>query len=772
MKGYMLKISLRSFLALFISITSSFAFGQVSSIDFSYKEWSASPAPDINQLFRKASVLMLENNLVEAEPIVDELLISVGNNPQVQYLKGFLTLYYRKNHSASIPHFLIAASNVKRNSDLLSIESGVTLDVYYHLAEAYHYLGNYNEAESYYRKFIENSINNSVNKDLAKVHLEQCGIARKLISTPLDVDINLLPETVNTAAPDYAPIISASGGELYYTSRRNWPYVDLHDYISPIDSTFPEDVYHVFKDLGKDIWRTNENLKLNTPFYNEASISLSSNGGNLYVYSDSIGFGNIFESSYPKTDFKEITHVPQSLINSKKWETHFVLSEDSSMIVFSSFRKKGKGGRDLWMLYKNDDGNWSKPVNAGEVINTSEDEDSPFLSLDGKKLYYSTNGPESMGGFDIMVSTRISDREWSKGVNLGYPINNTGDDIFFSTTADGKEAYYSSFRANGKGDMDIYSIGLRTNEFEANVVTLHGGVINVTTDAEDLELEVRLMNTTKMEPVEIIVKRNEYFQVLEDCQEYELTYTNKLSGKMIYSEKISTKCDVKAEHLKRFYNNGQYWIDGIVADRLTGELINNPVIELVNRSFDELLTLLPSVEIGNFTSNKLYQFKPGDNLTVELKISAEGYQDEYFTVDTTLTDIGKINLQCGLSKEAEENFEQILASYIVYYDFDKSNIRNSEKEILEKVIQLMNENPKLKLNLSSHTDSRGSNEYNQRLSERRANSIMNYIKERITNPDRITSKGMGELNPVISCEAGCSNVEHQKNRRTIFELER
>src|SRR5690606_15386494 len=117
------------------------------------------------------------------------------------------------------------------------------------------------------------------------------------------------------------------------------------------------------------------------------------------------------------------------------------------------------------------DGSWSKAYNLGSPINTEFDEDAPFLGADSKTMYFSSNGPKSMGGFDIFVSQMEEAEQWSDPENMGYPLNSFDDDIFYTTTADGLTGFYSSDKLDGQGDKDIYLVESE-NSYVKNVAIL------------------------------------------------------------------------------------------------------------------------------------------------------------------------------------------------------------------------------------------------------------------------------------------------------------
>src|SRR5690554_7668055 len=110
------------------------------------------------------------------------------------------------------------------------------------------------------------------------------------------------------------------------------------------------------------------------------------------------------------------------------------------------------------MIEKSADGNWSEPVNLGPTINTPHDEDAPFIAVDNKTMYFAHNSPKSMGGFDIFTTHILENGEWSEPVNLGYPLNSTSDEIYYTTTVDGLTGYLTSYRDGGYGDKDIYEV--------------------------------------------------------------------------------------------------------------------------------------------------------------------------------------------------------------------------------------------------------------------------------------------------------------------------
>ena len=194
-------------------------------------------------------------------------------------------------------------------------------------------------------------------------------------------------------------------------------------------------------------------------------MSVSADGQFLYFYKDdNQGNGDLYISERDDINYGS----PRKLdaVNSDAWETHVTTSIDGNTMYFVSDRDGGYGGRDIYRLVKLPNGEWSQAFNIGPPINTPFDEDSPFLHPDGKTFYFSSNGEESMGGFDIFHSELNTEGKWTIPINMGYPLNTVEDDLYFTTNADGKNGYYASSHEGGYGEKDIYKVLLEDKESE------------------------------------------------------------------------------------------------------------------------------------------------------------------------------------------------------------------------------------------------------------------------------------------------------------------
>ncbi|MGB4665343.1 MAG: OmpA family protein, partial [Bacteroidales bacterium] len=248
----------------------------------------------------------------------------------------------------------------------------------------------------------------------------------------------------------YAPVISADEAMLIFTSRRPTNIGGLRD---PMTGKFFEDIYIAYLEEWGNWLLTQPGAPLNGQ-YHDAAIGLSPDGQTLYLYKGDNG-GDIYVS-YLKGRNWTIPEALPSPINTKYHESSASLGPDGRTLYFVSDRPGGIGGRDIWFSRKDNSGYWSSPINLSD-INTPYDEEGVFIHPDGKTLYFSSKGHNTMGGYDIF-RTVYDGKKWSKPVNLGYPINTPDDDLYFVLSASGVHAYISSSRKGTLGDQDIFMI--------------------------------------------------------------------------------------------------------------------------------------------------------------------------------------------------------------------------------------------------------------------------------------------------------------------------
>ena len=272
---------------------------------------------------------------------------------------------------------------------------------------------------------------------VVKLQIRACHNAKDMMDIPLYIRLNNLGETINESRSEVNPVVSADEKTIVFT--RELPFYEGLFYSKKVDG------------LWSPPLQIQEELLIDDGY----STSLSRDGKELYIYRNDGYDGNIYFSEYINGRWSPAEILNEN-INTKYWESHACISADGRKLYFTSNRKGGYGGLDIYLSEKDSLGDWGPALNLGPSINTPFNEESPFLDKDGKILFFSSRGHFNMGGHDIFYSAKTGDNRWSAPVNMGYPVNTTDDDLFFSTTGQNNIAYMSRFSAEGYGMKDIY----------------------------------------------------------------------------------------------------------------------------------------------------------------------------------------------------------------------------------------------------------------------------------------------------------------------------
>ena len=378
-----------------------------------------------------------------ALPAYLDLYNTDPKNVDYNYRLAYCYLMTSTNKRAALKHLVFALDAKDSKKEWL-----------YFLGLAYMYNEKWDEAINSFQSFKE-SVKMKTTKDLLMPErlIEMCYNGKELSSKPVNCTFTNLGKNINSTFEEYNPFISADGNTLIFTSRRKGNMggfiEDLGIYTSDIFAAFWRDT----------IWSKPRSVGANVNTeWDEESVGMNATADMLYVYFDnSTAYADLAVTSLKGKMWQKTELLPQE-INTKQEEVGACQSPDGSTLYFSSNKKDGSGGKDIWMA-KKENGVWSQAINLGNTINTQYDEISPYLSVDGKKLYFSSNGWNSMGGFDIFYSKwNEAEKAWGKPVNLGYPINDALDNKFISFTGDERYAYISAVRPGGLGNEDIYQI--------------------------------------------------------------------------------------------------------------------------------------------------------------------------------------------------------------------------------------------------------------------------------------------------------------------------
>ncbi len=429
---------------------------------------SQSTTDNTNKISESANQKFEEKNYSEALDLYIALSKQELANPDYNYRIGICYMHSLHQEKA-LPYFKKAEQlGFKRNTTphiTTNVHNKyISLDLDFNLARAHHLHHDFETAITYYEKF-----KTKVDPKHKKVHDKEFAIVNhlireakngmELIKTPLSgIVMHNLGLNINSEYPDYAPVLSMDGNTMVFTSRRPNSTGNVKD--PNDDNMYMEDIYISVLISGK--WSKAKKIspKINTDHHESAS-GISPDGQHLFIYKENeLHTGDIWESKWEGTDWSEPKKMHHH-INTTHFEAGGSISDDGSKFFFVSDRPGGQGERDIYLATKNKKGEWSHPVNLGDKINTPYNEESPFISPDGKTLYFSSKGHNSIGGYDLFKSTYDEEsKTWSKAENMGFPINTANDELFFVISHDNKTAYFSTHHEDSYGHYDIYMLDM------------------------------------------------------------------------------------------------------------------------------------------------------------------------------------------------------------------------------------------------------------------------------------------------------------------------
>jgi len=472
------------------------------------------------------------------------------------------------------------------------------------------------------------------------------------------------------------------------------------------DLVYYEDIYYT--ELVNGEWQESKNMRgpLNTNYHN-SSVAISPDGQEMILYHDSNG-GDLFVSRKGKT-FEWSAPKPMEGLNSEYLENSASLSSDNKTVFFTSNRPGGYGGTDIYSAQLGRGGRWENIKNLGPLINTEMDEDGVFISANGKHLYFSSNGHAGMGDMDLYRSRLDTvTGTWDIPVNLGYPINSPENDIYFVLNADETIAYISSVRKENIGEQDIYKVNMKN-----------------------------------WKPIQI--KQDNYADL----------FAESASLKTSNTVAATTKTNAPDQDEKA---NSEARVAIAVQDALNRELIN---AQIFLRSSDGTNYVMENPEKGTYTATLKNDSQTP--VVYKMEINSIGYAPQTTSIylggitSTVMTFNDTIRLQ-----KLPTNVPTLIDIYFAH-DSDEPLSFNG----IQDFINMMERSPNMLVEIGGHTDSLGPDDYNQLLSQRRANAVKSYLEKLGIDSKRIKAVGYGEGRPVAPND---SQEGRRLNRRTEFTI--
>ncbi len=480
----------------------------------------------------------IEGNIFEASiDFYERFLIDNPNDADFNYKMGFALLNTTGREKESIKYFKKAKTFFNKRKTLSHyVESSFQLARAYRAS--YLFVAALQELAEL-RSVVEK------NKDLLAVidrEIFKCESGKRLFENKIKFEITNLGDSVNSEFQDHSPVISADESVLIFTSRRpnGWDE-EIDD-----DGNYNEDIFMCEKIDGH--WTKAKGIKNINTKNHEATCALSVDGQTLFIYKAD-DYGSIYQSSFENGEWTTPVKLGPN-INTEDRETSASISADGKYLYFTSDRPGGFGGLDIYVSEKMKNGMWGPPRNLGEGVNTKYNEEGPFIHPDGKTLYFSSKGHENLGGYDIFKSEKTQFGTWTKAENIGYPINTVGDDVFYTPTADGQHAYYSSRRNSGAGDNDIFLITLDSVK-RADITVMIGSVFAKC--SPDIPKEVKITVKDAESGEEYHIKPNSKNKRFIFIAKWGKTYNISVSvnGDIVFTDKVSISAD-NAPKIKKY----------------------------------------------------------------------------------------------------------------------------------------------------------------------------------------------------------------------------
>ena len=571
----------------------------------------------------------------------------------------------------------------------------ITPDIHLKLGRGFHLNMEFDAAINEYKAYL--SVNS---KELDQPLIEtvnkligECEKGKQLTLKEQRAFIDNLGLDINSAYHDHSPLITADESNMIFTSTR-----DNGNRIGD-DGHFDEDIYISYKEGKKWTIPVPMSGPVNTQF-NDATVGLSPDGQKLLIYNGNKGNGDIQicllngdKWNYPK-------NLPNE-INSDYKETAACISPDGMSLYFISDRPGGFGGSDIYVSHITKKGKWGKAVNLGGVINSVFNEETVFMHPDGRTLYFSSEGHNTSGGYDVFVSYLKSDNTWTAPENMGYPVNSPDDDLCFVVSANGRRGYCSSVRPDSYGGFDIYQM-------------------------------------TFLGPEKPLILSNE-----DDL----IAVRNSPVSNMVLEESVELKT-IRLTIVK-----------GFVKESGSGKPVEARIDIVDNEKNEVIFTSTTNSSTGKF----LVSLPSGKNYGLIVNADDYLFHSENFNIPqaTEYQEIEKDITLNSMKKDAKIVLKN------VFFETGSAKLKPTSYAELGRLTILLGENPDLKIEISGHTDNKGSEIVNKRLSENRAKAVVDFLISEGVSSDRLEYKGYAFYQPIAD---NSTKEGRSKNRRVEFKV--
>jgi outer membrane protein OmpA-like peptidoglycan-associated protein len=608
--------------------------------------------------------------------------------------------------------------------------------------------------------------------------LNECNTAVALMSVPRSITVQNFGSIINSKFTEYNPVVSADESVMAFTALRpNTGKTRSGD-------KFIEEVYISYNDQGS--WSEAKVIPIASE-YNVGTAGISPDGQKMIIFMGSTTDpGSLFQVSKSGDGWGKPALIAPTINTPKFLESTASITPDGKTIYFASDKAGGLGGLDIYKTTLQTNGTWTSPVNLGAPINTKANEDAPFIHPDQKTLFFTSEGHNSMGGRDIFMTKLVKDKEWTTPENMGYPVNTTANDNYFTLIADGTRAYFSSDRKGGMGGQDIYYLNMPEESANIPLTMIKGKILNAET-GKPLPTKIYLIDNQTNKKLDFVYnpdpETGNYLVILPPAKNYDmviesegfLPYTlninvpnqdyfyelyQMISLKTIkqfdvvvgqevqvknafYDTHQEVKADLRKTHEAKLVKEGNVDVYDMMLDLmaakdeagieyLVGLISHKDAVDAVN--FDDATN--ENIEVANRT----YYYDESDESKFEQK-NVGG--KVIFSLPTMLV-AEEAKKQKDMQKKVTTVDKGILnRNAKVYFDAGRSDLKPEYNAELDKLLDILNKYPDLGIEISGFASAEGSEELNRDLSNKRAIAVLDYLNHRGVVRRRIVAKGYG-----------------------------
>ncbi len=414
---------------------------------------------------KEAAAFFKSMNYIQSQPMYERLVATDPKDVDYNYKLALIYMYTNNAKAKAVPLMEYVVNANSKN---------IPKDAAFDLARAYFFAGLFDKALETYEKYRTEKHGTVDSKLKFDLWVKWASNAKEISTHPVDATFENVGKQINSIGADYRPVISANDSVVYFSSKRKGNTGGLTDDFGEM----PSDIYFFTQNDSSRSKAKNSGANLNTPYYEECMfVNMTSDRMLIYREGPETS-GDIMLSEIKGKQWNKPVSPGKQFVT-KSAETGACLSPDGLTMYFAAEAEGSKTGKDIYRCTRTESTGWSKPEKLGDNINTKEDEDCPYLWVDGKTLFFSSKGFNSMGGYDIFKAVMNNPAEgFGKAENIGFPLNTVYDDIGIGVNPDGKSIYLSAVRDSGYGDYDIYKVTLMQPITPSRYVLLHGVATN------------------------------------------------------------------------------------------------------------------------------------------------------------------------------------------------------------------------------------------------------------------------------------------------------